>query len=357
MGHTAVAVILIALLPANLTASPIIQAPTHFFNGATAYVDVLKQMSFGPRLPDSSAILATSSYIHTNLTSYGWNVRFQNFTYYNQFLNKIVNGYNLVATLPPGLIALPPLTGPSPLRIVLGAHYDTRPIADNPYSSLANASLPVPGADDGASGVAVLLELGRVFGTYGHGGGLTMVFFDAEDSGNYTSSAGWIQGSKYYVNSLNSTERSQIHAAIILDMVGYANLTLKREDSSDFAISNSIWSDGHALGYSQFAEGVQVSLVDDHRPFLDAGIRAVDIIDFNYPYWHTPFDTADKVSPGSLEAVGRTLEDFINNPTIPDPSLPTSFFIILGALIVASGAAIAALLKARKSRRPINWPS
>ncbi len=354
MGHEKVAFLLIAAILVIPTVPPLAQARNLRFSGSTAYADVLKQMSFGPRVPNSSAILATASYIRANLTSYGWDIRFQHFTYYDQFLNgtvKTVNGSNIIATLSPSQ------QNSSALKIVIGAHYDTRPSADKPNSPLANPTLPVPGADDGASGVADLLELGRVFNSNSWTAGLTMVFFDGEDSGNYTSTAGWIQGSKYYVESLNAKARNQIQAAIILDMIGYTGLILQREDSSDFAISNSIWSEGRALGYSQFAEGVQASLVDDHRPFLDVGIRAVDIIDFNYPYWHTPFDTADKVSPASLEAVGRTLEDFIANGNILNPSLPTGFFVVLAALIVVSGVAMGVLLKVRRSRLSTGLPS
>lgn len=313
------------------------------FSGSTAYAEVLKQMSFGPRIPGSDALLKTAAYIEANLTSYGWNITFQNFTYYNDLLNRTVEAYNIIATIPH------PLTScfSDCNNILLGAHYDTRPKADAPDSPLANSTLPVPGGNDGASGVAVLLELGRVFAANRPISGITLVFFDGEDSGNYTSPAGWIQGSQFYVRSLNTTQRNQINAAIILDMIGYNNLVLRREDRSDYSISNSIWSQGRALGYSQFADGVQRPLVDDHIPFIENGIRAVDVIDFDYPYWHTPLDTADKVSANSLEAVGRTMEAFIRNGVIVNPALPPSFFIILGALVVASASAVILLRRAR----------
>ncbi len=312
------------------------------FSGSTAYAHLLTQMSFGPRLPGSPELLATAAYIRSNLTSYGWRLRSQDFTYQNQLLGRNITAHNLIATLP-----LTPNNARAS-RIVLGAHYDTRPLADAPNSD--NKTVPVPGADDGASGVAALLELGRVFATNGWSGGLTMVFFDAEDSGLYSPPIGWIQGSQYYVQSLNGTERSLIQVALILDMMGYSNLVLKREGLSDFAISNAIWSLGRALGYSQFASGLGPTLLDDHKPFLDSRIRAVDIIDFDYPYWHTPDDTADKVSPASLEAVGRTVEAFILTGIIVNPILPGYFFILVGALVAASGATISLLLRARRSQ-------
>lgn len=338
-----VALVLIVVMLCTSTIMPVTQARNLRFSGSMAYGDVLRQMSFGPRIPNSSAILATAAYIRANLTSYGWSLRSQNFTYYNQLLKGTVDGSNLIATLPTSQ------QNASALRIVLGAHYDTRPSADNPNSTIANPTLPVPGANDGASGVAALLELGRVFNSNTWTAGLTLVFFDAEDSGLY-SGVGWIQGSQYFVESLNTTQRSQISVAIVLDMIGYSNLVLRQEDLSDYSIRNAIWSEGQALGYSQFVNGIQRAIIDDHKPFLDHGIRAVDIIDLDYPFWHTPYDTADKVSPGSLEAVGRTMEEFILTGTIVNPSLPGSFFIVLGALIVFSGVAIVALLKARRSR-------
>jgi Zn-dependent M28 family amino/carboxypeptidase len=341
--HKKAAFLFITAMLFTSTIAPGAQARNLRFSGSTAYADVLKQMSFGPRVPNSSGILATAAYIRANLTSYGWSLRSQNFTYYNQLLKGTVKGSNLIATLPASQ------QNASALKIVLGAHYDTRPSADNPNSTLANPNLPVPGADDGASGVAALLELGRVYNANTWTAGLTMVFFDGEDSGLY-SGVGWIQGSQYFVGSLNTTERSQIRVAIVLDMIGYSNLILKQEDLSDYALRNAIWSEGRALGYSQFIDTIQRAIIDDHKPFLDSGIRAVDIIDLDYPFWHTPYDTADKVSANSLEAVGRTMEDFILTGMIVSPGLPASLFIVLGTLIVFSGVAIVALLKARRAR-------
>jgi len=352
LRHIHVTAIFFIALLASHAPTINVQAQNLKFNGSLAYANVLKQMSFGPRIPGSSALLATAGFIRSNLTANGWNLTFQNFTYYNVLLKKNIEGYNIIASL---RIPITFLGLGTQQHLVLGAHYDTRPYADGPNSN--NTTVPVPGADDGASGVAALLELGRIFGTSPLANTqLTFVFFDGEDSGNYTSPAGWIQGSQFYVHSLNATQRSQINAAIILDMVGYSNLVLRRVDGSDYAISNALWSQGRNLGYLQFASGIQPALVDDHRPFLQNGIRAIDIIDFldpsghvDYPYWHTPFDTIDKVSANSLEAVGRTVEGFILSGAVVNPTLPPSFFIILGAFIAASASAVLLLRRARIS--------
>lgn len=317
--------------------------PSLQFDGSTAYSHVLKQISLGPRVPGTPALLAAAAYIKANLTSLGWNVTFQNFTYYNRLLNETIEASNIIATIAMPLIHCMGTC----YRVVLGAHFDSRPFADGPNSN--NHTAPVPGADDGASGVAVLLELGRVFALNRPVTRLTMAFFDAEDSGLKTGE-GWILGSEQYVQSLNSSDRSRIDAAIILDMVGYSDLALKREALSDYAISSAMWSQGRALGYAQFVDGVQRAILDDHKPFLDAGIRAVDIIDFDYPYWHTPNDTADKVSANSLEAVGRTVESYIRLGVIQPYTLPFNFYLVLGGLLVATGVAVMLLVKARKER-------
>jgi len=160
---------------------------------------------------------------------------------------------------------------------------------------------PVPGANDGASGVAVLLELARTLPkntlpTW-------LVFFDAEDDGGIAG-RDWIMGSQVFVASLTFRPR----AAIILDMVGDANLDIYVEQNSNPALVSEIMGAGRTVGiWPGIYPSIKYSMEDDHTPFLKAGIPAVDIIDFDYPYWHTAADTPDKVSPKSLEIVGETV--------------------------------------------------
>jgi Zn-dependent M28 family amino/carboxypeptidase len=185
-------------------------------------------------------------------------------------------------------------------QIILGAHYDSRMFADSDPEP-ANQTKAVPGANDGASGVAVLLELARTLPE--DTPPVWLVFFDAEDNGRIEG-WDWILGSREFV--MNNSIHPQ--AVIIVDMVGDADLHIYREGNSDPQLTDEIWATAESLGYtSQFINEIRHTMIDDHTPFLEADIPAVDIIDFDYPYWHTTHDTPDKVSPESLDAVGETL--------------------------------------------------
>ena len=189
-------------------------------------------------------------------------------------------------------------------QIILGAHYDTRMVADND-PDMSKRSEPVAGANDGASGVAVLLELARslpkdTVPTW-------LVFFDTEDNGKIEG-WDWILGSRAFAEEIPVRPE----AVVIVDMIGDADLNIYLEKNSDVAIRNEIWSTAEKLGYGkQFINQEKFSMLDDHTPFLEAGIPAVDIIDFDYPYWHTTQDTPDKVSAESLQAVGDTLLNWV----------------------------------------------
>jgi Zn-dependent M28 family amino/carboxypeptidase len=160
----------------------------------------------------------------------------------------------------------------------------------------------MPGANDGASGVAVLLELSRVLSSR-LDKKIWLVFFDAEDNGNIQGQD-WILGSREFVDKLEGKP----DAVVIIDMIGDADLNIYWEKNSDPNLSVEIWDAANEIGYSDvFIRQYKYTIIDDHIPFVRAGIAAVDIIDFDYPYWHTTEDTPDKVSPQSLEAVGTTL--------------------------------------------------
>lgn len=253
------------------------------FDGQRAYQHVIQQEQFGPRLPGSDAHAKTVDFIRAELEANGWQVNVQESQHASIPIRNVV-AYRGDPTPP----------------ILLGAHFDTRIYADQDADE-SNRLKPVPGANDGASGVAVLIELSRVLSMSNEDVGL--VFFDAEDQGGIDG-LDWILGSRYFVEQLTYMP----DAVIIVDMVGDADQQLYYERNSNQPLMEQIWSIADSLGYGdRFIPQTKYSILDDHTPFLEAGIRAIDIIDFDYPYWHTIADTSDKVSPESLEAVGRTL--------------------------------------------------
>ena len=279
-GTAGLAVVLVVLAIWRL--GTILPLPRPPFDGERAYQDVLTQMAFGPRIPDSSAHTRTVAWLESELHNAGWQVTIQKATEMGHPLQNVIANH----------------TGDPPV-IILGAHYDSRLLADQDHGPGRNA--PVPGADDGASGVAVLVELARSLPRDAIP--VQLVFFDAEDNGGIAG-WDWLLGSEAYVARLTNHPR----AAVILDMVGDADLNIYMECNSDPSLRQAIWAQAASLGYAkEFIPQVKYCMLDDHTPFLQAGIPAVDIIDFDYPYWHTAADTADKVSAQSLQTVGRTV--------------------------------------------------
>jgi len=169
-------------------------------------------------------------------------------------------------------------------------------------------SVPVLGANDGASGVAVLLELARALDWDQVDNRVYLAFFDAEDNGRLDGWE-WIVGSTYMAEHWGEAGEPPLTAMVLVDMVGDADQQLYYEGNSDPALSQTLWNIAADLGYEErFIPQRKHTMIDDHVPFARMGVPAMDIIDFNYPYWHTTQDTPDKVSAKSLEAVGRTLE-------------------------------------------------
>jgi len=254
------------------------------FDGGRAYADVETQVAFGPRTPGSEGHVQIQAWIRTELEAAGWVVE----VHQTEQMGHPV--YNIIAKRDDN----------TPPVIIIGAHYDTRLIADHDPKT-AHQDEPVPGANDGASGVAVLLELARslpedIQPTW-------LVFFDAEDNGRIEGWS-WILGSTAFVQEL----KIQPKAVVIVDMIGDADLNIYLEKNSNKELRSEIWSTAESLGYGDiFINEEKYNMLDDHRPFLDAGIPAIDIIDFDYPHWHTTGDTPDKVSAKSLQIVGDTL--------------------------------------------------
>ncbi|MEZ0395193.1 MAG: M28 family peptidase [Anaerolineales bacterium] len=269
-----------------LLARSLSPAARRAFDGRRAYADVIYQVNLGPRVPGSPAHAQAIAWIRSELERAGWQVSIQESEWNGQPV------HNLLAR-----------RSDEPPALLLGAHYDSRPLADRDPGP--ESGLPVPGANDGASGVAVLLELARSLPA--DTVPVWLVFFDAEDGGGLPG-GDWIAGSRAFAASLTAAPQ----AVVIVDMVGDADLNLYYEHNSHPALRAEIWAQAAALGYGQqFIAEVKYSMLDDHTPFLELGLPTVLIIDFDYPYWHTRADTADKVSAESLQAVGDTLWHWI----------------------------------------------
>jgi glutaminyl-peptide cyclotransferase len=263
------------------------------FNGDRAYADVNYQVALGPRIPGTPPHDQIVQWIMTELKKNNWQVEVQQTTLMNHPIQNIVAKKGAANSKP---------------WIIIGAHYDTRMVADQDPDR-SKRTQPVPGANDGASGVAVLLELARNLDSL-KSKQVWLVFFDTEDQGNIPG-WDWILGSQAFVNSLTGKPDS----SVVIDMIGDKDLNIYKELNSDPFLTDRIWSVAASLGYqNQFINQGKYRMEDDHTPFLEKGLKAIDIIDFDYPAWHTVSDTPDKVAPASLKAVGDTLLSWVLAP-------------------------------------------
>jgi len=258
------------------------------FDAERAYQDVVYQTSLGPRTPGSEAHEQAIDYFRSELQKANWQVDVQVVEVNGHLLKNVIARRSDV-----------------PPEVILGAHYDSRLMADRDPDPQKQQE-PVPGANDGASGAAVLLELGRVLPS--NSVPVWIVFFDGEDQGSIPGWQEWSLGARGFVETFTLKPR----AVVIVDMVGDYNLNILQEKQSSARLTREIWEVAQELGYGQyFLPEQKYRIMDDHVPFLEAGVPAIDIIDIDYRYWHTSYDTAENVSPESLGIVGRTLQTWI----------------------------------------------
>ena len=276
------------------------------FNQKMAYQHLLDQCSYGPRNPGSEGHQEFSKYLEEYLSSLSKNVIIQEFSYTEHLTAKKRKGKNLIAQF----------NLESEERLLLGAHWDTRSLSDEDPDE-EKRSLPVLGANDGASGTAVLKELASIFSKNNPPIGIDIVFFDAEDVGINGKPYTFAMGSEYFSKNL-PIEKPNF--AIIFDMVGDKSLKIPIERFSyqvNPEMVKEIWSLANDLGLNAFEYRVGYEIYDDHVPLWEnAQIPAIDIIDFDYPnlfynYWHTQKDIPENCSPQSLYQVGTLLLNYI----------------------------------------------
>lgn len=264
-------------------------------SGDRAFSHVKRLVAFGPRPPASPGIRKAQQYITNVLRQLALEVEHQNF----------------LASTPNGNLPMTNIIGRSRgdtgRVVILASHYDTHWIPNGVFV----------GANDGGSSVGLLLELARVLSHRKSGFSLWFVFFDGEEALKAWSPTDSLYGSRYFVERLRASGRTgSIKAMILMDMVGDKDLVLEHDLSSTPWLMRLARDSATELGYGKHLSGNPMAVLDDHIPFTEAGIPAVDLIDFefgpNNRYWHTPQDTLDKVSPRSMERVGqivlRTLE-------------------------------------------------
>lgn len=270
------------------------------FNGTRAFSYLKAQVDIGFRPPNSSGIEKTRVLIIEQLLKFNWTVELNNFTYMGV---KSVN-----------ILAFPGNSNHSNV-VLFGAHYDTRWWADDDLD-VSKHHDPVMGANDGASGVAVLLEFAQIFANKS---GVALLFIDAEDQGGIN---GWEYGAGAYefvnstvLNQFFPNGKSDIKLFLLFDMIGDWHLNIKKERFSNATINDQIWQIANELNYgTAFTNDPGYYMIDDHTAFLQAGISAVDLIDYDYydangsNLHHTTHDTLQYVSADSLSIVGKTIQ-------------------------------------------------
>jgi Zn-dependent M28 family amino/carboxypeptidase len=263
------------------------------FDETRSFADLVYQVNLDPRIPGSIAHAKTIQYIGEQLKAAGWAVNYQQQKILGIGLTNVIGSW-----------------GESAPWVLIGAHYDSRIFAERDPNPEKRKN-PVPGANDGASGVAAILELARIIPSQKQlwANKITLALFDAEDNGDIEGWE-WIMGSQYFVEHMGNYP----DYVVVIDMIGDSNLNIYYEANSNLNLSTKIWNTAAGLGYSGlFIPKVKYKIIDDQIPFVRVGIPTAEIIDFDYPYWHTTEDVIDKVSSNSLKVVGDTLLAWLNN--------------------------------------------
>ncbi|HPR87489.1 MAG TPA: M28 family peptidase [bacterium] len=267
------------------------------FDAARAYAQLKKQCEFGPRVPGSLPHQRCRDWLLATLRSAAGEVTTQDFIHTFGSPRQSARASNIIANFQPQ----------KGERILLCAHWDSRPWADQDPDP-KNHTKPILGANDGGSGVAVLLEIARLLQQKPPRCGVDIVLFDAEDQGTEGDERSYAKGAQHFARSLVSSYHPRF--GILLDMVGDANLNIYQEHYSlQYArpVVDKVWEAAARSGVTEFIPQPGYAVYDDHLPLLERGIPCIDLIDFDYPPWHTLADTPDKCSPASLEKVGRVL--------------------------------------------------
>lgn len=281
------------------------------FSADSAYAYLKRQVEFGPRVPNTEAHRKAGDWLVSELTRHSASVKEQRADL-TVFDGTVLHARNIFGQFNPG----------AERRILLLAHYDCRPWADEDPDP-AKRKQPVDGANDGASGVAVLLEVARQLKDSDSGCGVDILFVDAEDWGTEGNDMSWAMGTRYFANN-PIVEGYAPQEAILLDMVGGRDATFPVEYFSQQnapALVNKLWNAAAEAGYGNlFPKSVGSAVTDDHIELIKVGIPTVDIIEYRpgegfNPHWHTSTDNLDNIDRNTLKAVGRTVMGYLSRKT------------------------------------------
>jgi Zn-dependent M28 family amino/carboxypeptidase len=273
------------------------------FDGEAALELVRTQVAFGPRVPGTEGHARQLAWMLERLDTLAPELTVDTFPHVTSAGDSLIL-FNVLARFEPEATR----------RILLLAHWDTRPRSDAATDSAARAQ-PVPGANDGASGTAVLLVLASLLAEAQPPMGVDLLLVDGEDYGPGVEDM--LLGSRRYASTLPAEGRPVY--GLLLDMVGDADASFPVEEiSAQFAnvVVRKVWRAAQRLGYRDyFPSAVGQRLVDDHVPLIEAGLPTANLVDFSYgpgnAYWHTPEDTPDRLSARTLEMVGEVVTELI----------------------------------------------
>lgn len=266
------------------------------FDQDRAFAHLVDQVEVGPRAPGQPGHRAALEYYLDHLEGLADRVTLHRFEDVLAVDSTRADLANVIAVF----------GEEEPFRICLGAHWDTRGRADEEEDP-ARAARPGPGANDGASGVAVLLEIATALAAVPPGIGVDLILFDAEDGGVEGVPESWARGSRRFVRDHPEYRPAFV---VIIDMIGRRGVSIPKEGNSVLAagpLVEAIWATGRELGLTVLADSVGAAVYDDHIPFLEARIPAVDLISLDDPDWHTLRDLPENCAPESLGEIGRLL--------------------------------------------------
>jgi glutaminyl-peptide cyclotransferase len=268
--------------------------PPQEFDGTSAFRYIETQVGFGPRVPGTEAHRRMGDWLDSLLRQRADTVMVQSWSHVTAGRDTLPLR-NFIARFNPA----------AEKRLLLLAHWDSRPVSDSPRSR--DSTKAVVGANDGGSGVALLLGIADVLKRAPPAAGVDLLFVDGEDYGHFTDApADVLIGSRYY--GAHQAPGPKPLYAVLFDLVADKDLQLYQEGNSLVGapeVVELVWSTAKDLGYGgYFISSPRHTLIDDHLELQKAGIRAIDVVDFDYPAWHTTEDTIDKVSAASLQIVG-----------------------------------------------------